>query len=333
MLNVNMILSGRRSGGCNSRMNQTADLINRVRAGESQAVAQLISKIEDGSTELPAIAASLTSSSARAHTVGLTGAPGVGKSTVASALVAAMRQHGKRVAVLAVDPSSSWSGGALLGDRLRMRDHTLDPHVFVRSMASRGRLGGVSAAVPEALRAFDAAGFDIVLVETVGVGQSEIEIGDLVDTTVLVLAPGLGDGIQMIKSGIMDIADIYVINKADRDGADDVVRDLLGKERLMRRPAGVWRPPVVRTVATRREGSEEVLSAIEKHRNWIDEKGDLVRRRCARAKSEIYAIALDEVRRQLDTKRARAALNSYAAEVASGRSDPYSAAAALIAGM
>ena len=171
------------------------------------------------------------------------------------------------------------------------------------------------------------------LVETVGVGQSEIEIGDLVDTTVLVLAPGLGDGIQMIKSGIMDIADIYVINKADRDGADDVVRDLLGKERLMRRPAGVWRPPVVRTVATRREGSEEVLSAIEKHRNWIDEKGDLVRRRCARAKSEIYAIALDEVRRQLDTKRARAALNSYAAEVASGRSDPYSAAAALIAGM
>jgi LAO/AO transport system ATPase len=203
-----------------------AALVEHARAGRPRAVARLISLVENDSPVLREVAAALAPYGGHAQVVGLTGAPGVGKSTLTSALVSALRADGKRVGVLAVDPSSPFSGGALLGDRVRMQEHATDDGVFIRSMASRGQLGGLSAAVPQALRVLDAARCDVVLVETVGVGQAEVEVASLADTTLLVLAPGFGDGIQAAKAGVIEIADVFVVNKADRDGADQVVRDL-----------------------------------------------------------------------------------------------------------
>jgi LAO/AO transport system kinase len=208
-------------------------------------VARLISLIEDGSPMLRQVAALLASRTGRAQIVGITGSPGVGKSTSTSALVTAFRAAGERVGVLAVDPSSPFTGGALLGDRVRMQEHATDPDVYIRSMASRGHLGGLAWATPQALRVLDAAGCDVILVETVGVGQSEVEVAGLADTTVVLLAPGMGDGIQVAKAGILEIADIYVVNKADRDGADNVLRDLRAMLALAGGNAQSWRPPII----------------------------------------------------------------------------------------
>jgi LAO/AO transport system ATPase len=235
------------------------DLVERTRAGDIRAVARLITLVENDSPVLREVAAALSPHSGRAQVIGLTGAPGVGKSTATSALVTTLRAAGSRVGVLAVDPSSPFSGGALLGDRVRMQDHATDDGVFIRSMASRGQLGGLSAAVPQALRVLDAAGYDIVLVETVGVGQVEVEIASLADTTLLVVAPGFGDGIQAAKAGIIEIADVFVVNKADRDGADQVARDLRFMQSLggPHSSAGAWRPPIVKTIAARNEGIDD----------------------------------------------------------------------------
>src|SRR4051794_434498 len=267
-----------------------------------------------------------------AQVVGITGSPGVGKSTSTSALVTALRAADKRVGVLAVDPSSPYSGGALLGDRVRMQDHATDEGVFIRSMASRGQLGGLSAAVPQALRVLDAARCDIVLVETVGVGQAEVEIASLADTTLLVVAPGFGDGIQAAKAGIIEIADVFVVNKADRDGADQVVRDLRYMQSLGGRhsDAGAWRPPIVKTVAARAEGVQDVLDAVEKHRLWMDKHGELERRRRARAAAEIEAIALGTVKQRIADVHGSAALDEAAARVVAGGTDPYTAADKLV---
>jgi LAO/AO transport system kinase len=310
-----------------------AELVRRAADGEPRAVARLISLVENDSPALREVAALLAPYGGHAQVVGLTGSPGVGKSTSTSALVTALRGAGKRVGVLAVDPSSPFSGGALLGDRVRMQDHATDPDVFIRSMASRGQLGGLSAAVPQALRVLDAARCDVVLVETVGVGQAEVEIASLADTTLLVLAPGFGDGIQAAKAGIIEIADIFVVNKADRDGADQVARDLRYMQSLGGRhsDAGAWRPPIVKTVAARGEGVEDVLAAIEKHRAWMDEKGELARRRQARAAAEIEAIALGTVKQRFAEVHGSAALHAAAARVVAGDTDPYSAADDLVA--
>src|SRR4051794_24108404 len=211
-----------------------------------------------------------------AWVIGLTGSPGVGKSTSTSVLVTSFRHAGKRVGVLAVDPSSPFSGGALLGDRVRMQEHALDDGVYIRSMASRGHLGGVSWATPQAIRVLDAAGCDVVLVETVGVGQAEVEVASLADTTVVLVAPGMGDAIQAAKAGILEIADVFVVNKADRDGADATVRDL--RHMLStgeRRDAEQWLPPIVKTVASRGEGVDEVVAAIDNHHAWLRESGRL----------------------------------------------------------
>ena len=202
------------------------DLVERARNGEARAVARLISLVEDASPLLREVMAGLAPYTGNAQIVGITGSPGVGKSTSTNALVTALRATGKRVGVLAVDPSSPFSGGALLGDRVRMQDHALDKDVYIRSMASRGHLGGLAWTTPQALRVLDAAGCDVVLVETVGVGQSEVEIASLADTTLVLLAPGMGDGIQAAKAGILEIGDVYVVNKADRDGAESVRREL-----------------------------------------------------------------------------------------------------------
>ncbi|RSS78640.1 methylmalonyl Co-A mutase-associated GTPase MeaB, partial [Streptomyces sp. WAC02707] len=236
--------------------------------------------------------------------VGLTGSPGVGKSTSTSALVSAYRRAGKRVGVLAVDPSSPFSGGALLGDRVRMSDHASDPGVYIRSMATRGHLGGLAWSAPQAIRVLDAAGCEVVLVETVGVGQSEVEIASQADTSVVLLAPGMGDGIQAAKAGILEIGDVYVVNKADRDGADATARELnhmlgLGEARA----PGDWRPPIVKTVAARGEGVDEVVEALEKHRAWMEERGVLAERRRARASREVETIAVTALRERIGDLR------------------------------
>src|SRR6478672_2920420 len=217
-------------------------LIEAARAGSPRAVARLISLVEDGHPALREVMAALAPHTGKAHIIGITGSPGVGKSTSTNALVGAFRKQGMRIGILAVDPSSPFSGGALLGDRVRMQDHALDPDVYIRSMASRGHLGGLSWTTPQALRVLDAAGCDVILVETVGVGQSEVEVAGLADTTIVLLAPGMGDGIQAAKAGILEIGDIYVVNKADRDGADTLRRDLRSMLALAERPDGGWRP-------------------------------------------------------------------------------------------
>ncbi|MGH3760142.1 methylmalonyl Co-A mutase-associated GTPase MeaB [Actinophytocola sp.] len=307
-----------------------ADLVGRARAGQHRAVARLISLVEDESPHLREIAAELNPLTGNARVLGLTGPPGVGKSTSTSVLVSAFRKQGLRVGVLAIDPSSPFSGGALLGDRIRMHDHTTDPDVFIRSMATRGQLGGLAAATPQALRVLDAAGCDVVLIETVGVGQSEVDIVALADTTVVLLAPGMGDGVQAAKAGILEVADVFVVNKADRDGADETVRDLKHMVSLGRREAGPsWRQPIVRTVASAGEGGEELVGALDAHRDWLVDHGELAARRARRAEREIEAIAVAALRTRLGV--GHEALDRLAHRVAAGELDPYAAADRLTA--
>ena len=311
------------------------ELIDRAREGKPRAVARLISLIEDASPQLREVASALAPLTGRARVIGLTGSPGVGKSTTTSALVAAFRKQGKRVGVLAVDPSSPFSGGALLGDRVRMQDHATDPDVFIRSMATRGHLGGLAWATPQALRVLDAAGFDIVLIETVGVGQSEIDIISLADSTVVLLAPGMGDGIQAAKAGILEVADVFVVNKSDRDGADQVVRDLKYMISLGRadRTGPRWRIPVVSAVASRGEGIDEVVEALDAHHDWLTGHGELHARRLNRATVEVEAIAVEQLRERFGDLRGGQVLDKLAGQVASGTLDPYTAADQLVEGL
>ncbi|MDI6909706.1 methylmalonyl Co-A mutase-associated GTPase MeaB [Nocardioides sp.] len=305
-------------------------LVERARAGEARAVARLISLVEDESPLLREVMAALAPHAGHAQVIGITGSPGVGKSTSTSALVTELRRADKRVGVLAVDPSSPFSGGALLGDRVRMQDHALDRDVYIRSMASRGHLGGLAWSTPQALRVLDAAGCDVVLVETVGVGQSEVEIAGLADTTMVLLAPGMGDGIQAAKAGILEIGDLYVVNKADRDGADQVRRDLRSMLALGDRPEGSWRPPIVKTVAHRGEGLDEVAAEIDRHREWLESSGELERRRRRRARDEIEAIAVTALRHRWGDVHGRSELDDLAAAVVAGETDPYAAADELL---
>jgi LAO/AO transport system kinase len=308
--------------------------VARARDGDARAVARLISLVEDASPALREVAAALAPHTGNAQVLGLTGSPGVGKSTTTTALVRALRAQGKRVGVLAVDPSSPFSGGALLGDRVRMQDHAGDSGVYIRSMASRGHLGGLAWATPQALRVLDAAGCDVVLVETVGVGQSELEIASLADTTLVLVAPGMGDGIQAAKAGILEVADVFVVNKADRDGAQQTVRDLRYMQSLGGRFAepGHWRPPIVKTVAAREKdnGIDEVLEKIEAHREWLASSGEGHRRRTERAAREIEAIAVATLRERLGDVHGSAALGTLAEKVVAGEIDPFSAADDLV---
>jgi LAO/AO transport system kinase len=306
------------------------DLVERARAGEARAVARLISLVEDESPLLREVMAALAPHTGHAQVIGITGSPGVGKSTSTNALVGELRKQDKRVGVLAVDPSSPFSGGALLGDRVRMQDHALDRDVYIRSMASRGHLGGLSWTTPQALRVLDAAGCDVILIETVGVGQSEVEIAGLADTTMVLLAPGMGDGIQAAKAGILEIGDLYVINKADRDGADQVRRDLRSMLQLAERPEGAWRPPVVKTVAQKGEGLDEVVAEIDQHHQWLTESGELEKRRTRRARDEIEAIAVTALRKRWGDVHGRSELDDLAAAVSAGETDPYAAADELL---
>jgi len=300
------------------------ELAARVGAGEARAVARLISWVEDGAEGLPEALAVLPATSS-AYVIGLTGSPGVGKSTVTSTLVGAYRARGIRVGVLAIDPTSPFSGGALLGDRIRMQEHATDEGVFIRSMASRGHLGGMSAATPQAVRVLEAAGCGVVLIETVGVGQSEVDVAATADATVVLLAPGMGDGIQAAKAGILEIADIVCVNKADRDGAESTAREVRQMLRLGQ-PDDGWSVPVVTSSAARGE-IDDLVAALDDRRAWLDEDNRWAVRRQERAAAEILALAVGRSRIRL----AQALRPEAVDAVAAGRLSAFAAAEALLA--
>ena len=301
--------------------------LDKALAGEPRALARLLSLVEDESPQVRSVIKDLLHQTGRARIIGLTGAPGVGKSTVTGALVGAFRAVGARVAVLAVDPSSPFSGGALLGDRIRMQEHAVDDRVFIRSMASRGHLGGLAATTPQAIRVLDAAGFDPVIVETVGVGQAEVAIASLADSVAVLLAPGMGDAIQAAKAGILEVADLFVVNKADKADAQQVVRDLRGMIALASRAEDDWKPPIVATVAVRNEGIQELVSRLNQHWSWLNETGELKKRRLARVREELAALTFAALRRRLAGGR----LDELAGRVADGTLDPFQAADELLA--
>ena len=293
---------------------------------DPRAVARAISLVEDGDDGLAELSAGVFPHTGGAETVGLTGAPGVGKSTIATALVRRARADGRRVAVLAIDPTSPYTGGALLGDRVRMQEHATDPEVFIRSMATRGHLGGMSLAAPEAVRILDAAGFDLVIVETVGVGQAEIDVAAATDTTIVVLAPGLGDAIQMAKAGILEVADLFVVNKADRDGAGDVMREL--RQMLHLGAARPWDPPVLATTAADGTGIDELWDEIDRHRAWLGTSGTLATDRETAVIHEVRALAAE---RSAEAVQAQlAADDALRARLRDRELDPYAAAEELI---
>ncbi len=314
-----------------ARASDVDDLVRLAREGDPRAVARLISLVEDASPALRDVIAALMPFAGNAHIVGITGAPGVGKSTSTSAYVAALRARDLRVGVLAIDPSSPFSGGALLGDRIRMQEHATDTGVYIRSMASRGHLGGLSWAAPQALRVLDAAGCDVIILETVGVGQSEIEVVGVADTVVVLLAPGMGDGIQAAKAGILEIGDVFIVNKADREGASTTSRELRHMITLGERTAGAWVPPVLQTVASRGEGIDEAVEKIDEHYAWLKDSGTLAQRRLRRARDEVEAIAVASLRQRMGDLGGEELLSTVAAEVAAGSLDPYAAADRIIA--
>jgi LAO/AO transport system kinase len=298
--------------------------------GDRRALAQLITLVEEDQRGARSVLTAAHELGRGAYRIGITGAPGAGKSTLADGLVGALRERGETVAVLAVDPSSPFSGGAVLGDRVRMQSHASDPGVYIRSMASRGHLGGLSAAVPKALALLDAAGFATIIIETVGVGQDEVEIAGAADTTVVVVVPGWGDGIQAAKAGILEIGDLFVVNKADRPGVDDAVADLrtmieMGEERA-------WKPPILTTVASKGAGVLELLQEIESHRRHLTDGGELEERRRRRRLGELTSALRAAAARRAVELSGSAQDGDLVALVESGQVDPWSAAARLVAG-
>lgn len=312
-------------------------LLEAARAGDRAALAKVLSLVERGNDDARAVSLELTRQPAGSgdpgaggYTVGLTGAPGAGKSTLANALVGVMREQGHRVAVLAVDPSSPFSGGAILGDRVRMGDHVLDEGVFVRSMATRGHLGGLAVATPEAARVLAAAGYGWVMVETVGVGQVEVEVASQADTTMVVVNPGWGDAVQAAKAGLMEIADIFVVNKADRPGAKEAQRDLERMLDMTAPPSEDWRPVVVPATSTSGAGVNDVWRTVTDHRRHLETSGELDARRRRRAENEIARMVAARL-----AERARGLTESdkateLAKAVASGQTDPWTAADQLL---
>ncbi len=308
-----------------------AELIGAARHGDPRALARLVSLVENASPQLRPIMAAIAPLTGQARVVGLTGAPGAGKSTITGALIAAYRARGLRIGVLAVDPTSPFSGGALLGDRVRMQQHATDDGVFIRSMASRGHLGGLSWVTPQAVRILDAAGFELIMIETVGVGQAEVEIASLADSTLVVVAPGMGDSIQAAKAGILEIADIFAVNKIDRPGSQEAIRDLRTMLAMADYVEGRWRPPIVATSATSGEGIDELVTRLDQHWAWLGESGEQEVRRRVRAREEITAIAVTALRAQIGGLPGDSRLAELASEVAHGKMDAYSAADQLTA--
>lgn len=303
-----------------------SELIASAKAGNRRALGRVLTLVEN---DAPEVADLILSIDTPAHVVGITGSPGVGKSTVTTALITSLRRARKTVAVLAVDPSSPFTGGAILGDRVRMQEHSHDAGVYIRSMASRGHLGGLSGSTPAAIRILEAVGFDVVIVETVGVGQSEVEIAGAADTTVVVVAPGMGDSIQAVKAGIIEIADIFIVNKADRDGADTAVRDLRHALSLSDHEpdTSAWQIPIHKVVAIKSEGIDVVVAALNEHRQWLDVTGMMHTRRIRRIVEEVRSVALGQLRRQL---LEGASMTDLAEQVLAGTLDTRAAAQKLL---
>lgn len=328
----------------------------RVLAGDVRAAARLMRDLDDRLPEAEAALRALFARTGRAYVVGLTGAPGAGKSSLTDRLIAHYRRAGKTVGVIAVDPTSPFTGGAILGDRIRMQDHALDDGVFIRSLATRGHLGGLSRSAAELVQVMDAMGKDVVLVETVGVGQDEIEVASLVHTVVVVSVPGLGDDVQAIKAGVLEIADVFAVNKADREGADRTVRDLQTMLELRRTvlgrpldhdathrfhgapapapaPADEWEPPIVKTVAVKDEGVDELVRAIEGHRAFLEISGGRRAREVARARAGFVTVLRERLLAgalaRLEAEMGR--LDAVAARIAAREADPYQLAEELAA--
>lgn len=306
----------------------SAALLDAARSGDRSALARLLSKVERGGDDARSVSEVTHAMSGVATTVGITGAPGAGKSTLTSALVREMRSSDVSVGVLAIDPSSPFTGGAILGDRVRMDEHGLDGDVFIRSMATRGHLGGLSVAVPDAARVLDAAGMEWVLIETVGVGQVEVEIAGEADTTIVVVNPGWGDAVQANKAGLMEIADIFVVNKADRAGVSDTVADL--ERMLSLRTTSVWRPPIVQTIATEGRGASELWSALQRHNEWSRESGEFDRRRSIRQEAELRRVVNALMAAKVDELASGDAWENARREIAARHLDPWTVANQLL---
>ena len=308
-----------------------AKLLATAREGNRTALARLLSMVERGGADAREVGRLTHPLGGHARTVGLTGAPGAGKSTLTSALVGAIRRDGLDVAVLAIDPSSPFSGGAILGDRVRMGEHALDDGVFIRSMATRGHLGGLALATPEAIRVLDATGHERILVETVGVGQVEVEVASSADTTIVVVNPGWGDEVQAAKAGLMEIADVFVINKADRSGVADTRRDL---EQMLALSPGRdgWSPPIVETVAVDGRGVDELWAVLADHERHLVATGRLECRRAERLERELAAIVAERLHERAVALCSGAEWERLQAEVTARRLDPWSASDRLLAG-
>jgi LAO/AO transport system kinase len=311
-------------------MADIAKLLEDARAGKIAATARLLSIVENDEPEAAEVIKATFADTGRATVVGFTGPPGSGKSSLVSALTGEYKKRVDRVAVVAVDPSSPYTGGAILGDRIRMRERYMDEGVFIRSMSNRGHSGGLARATKRVVQLFDALGFDVVLVETVGVGQQEVEVVRVVDTVCLLSIPGAGDDIQAIKAGVMEIADILVVNKADRPGVDETVSDLkhmltLGASRLE------WRPPVIKTSATAGTGLDELIEAIAKHRAWARESGEARSRAAEAMGNEIQALLRERVLRELNSRIEAGLLDDVITRVIDKKLNPYEAVDTLLA--
>jgi LAO/AO transport system kinase len=314
------------------RTRDPKELVTAATAGDRGALARLISLVERGGDAARDVGRRTYPLGGRAYSIGITGPPGAGKSTLTDRLIGHLRTTGLEVGVLAIDPSSPFTGGAFLGDRVRMQEHATDPGVFIRSMASRGHLGGLSLATPEAIRVLDASGLPIVLVETVGVGQVEFEIAGAADTTVVVLNPGGGDAVQANKAGLLEVADIFVINKADRPGVEELERDLgfmLDHDLHM----GAWRPPILRAVASQGTGVVELWDAVVAHRTHLESSGELGRRRARRVSDELREIVARRLEERAFELCAGPVYDELHQAVVERDLDPYTAAQKILSGV
>ena len=311
------------------------NLAERLLNGDRRALARMVTLIENESPQARRYLAELHRHAGKAHIIGVTGAPGAGKSTLVTHLVRELRRRERKVGVVAVDPSSPFTGGAILGDRIRMMELAGDPNVFIRSMASRGSVGGLSASTRDVVRAMDAAGYDPIIIETVGTGQAEVEVMRAAQTVLVVIAPGMGDEVQAIKAGILEIADIFVVSKADRPGAEQTVAELAmllsldPQRRLHDKSKPYWRIPIVKTSALKDQGISQLVDAIEQHRAYLDESGMLTQRSHRQVSSEVEALVISSVLNTLRNAVSKEEWQRLLEDITSRQRDPYSVASEL----